>query len=94
MCQLQNLGERTVSRAILSVFNEYYAGKLEHTYIDDQSNIRFRDYLGELQDSTQEHGITLNPAEYHMSGVGIDEVILQNIQRKQFEHILTDGHFI
>lgn len=77
-----------------TVFNEYYAGKLEHTYIDDQSNIRFRDYLGELQDSTQEHGITLNPAEYHMSGVGIDEVILQNIQRKSFEHILTDGHFI
>lgn len=77
-----------------TVFNEYYAGKLEHTYIDDQSHVRFRDYLGEEQDSYQEHGITLNPAEYHMSGPGINEVILQNIQRKQFEHILTDGHFV
>ena len=77
-----------------TIFNEYYAGKLEHTYIDDQHNIYFRDYLGEWQQSTQSHGITLNPAEYHMSGPCVDEVILQNVQRKMHEHILTDGHFV
>lgn len=77
-----------------TVFTEQYAGKLEHSYIDDQDVIHFRDYLGEEQESRQIHGITLNPAEYHMSGKPVDEVILQNWYRKQFEHILQDGYFL
>lgn len=45
-------------------FDYYQSGKLTHVYINNQSHFDFKDYNGEWQHSTQEHGVVLQPTTY------------------------------
>lgn len=49
------------------VFGYESAGKLTSYYNDNQPDIIYKDYLGQVYKSTQRHGICLQPAEYRMS---------------------------
>jgi hypothetical protein len=65
-------------------FNEYYAGKREHTYIDNQKPMEFIDYMGNRQQSYQQYGITLNPTTYKM-GANTCDMVKDYFDRKVFE---------
>ena len=65
-------------------FDEYYAGKREHTYIDNQKPFEFIDYMGNRQQSFQQYGVTLNPTTYKM-GANTCDMIKDIFDRKVFE---------
>ena len=62
------------------VFDYASAGKLISFYNDDQPDIIYKDYLGQVYHSRQRHGICLQPAEYSLSMSAAFEAYIEETQ--------------